>query len=83
MVCMCTRIRFGLVLIHQRVSGNELRQSMHVFTVLLPQLLQVNDALLLSAVTELKIRRFTDEGEVHWRARLRGEERNFSFLNQV
>lgn len=83
MVCMCTRIRFGLVLIHQRVSGNELRQSMHVFTVLLPQLLQVNDALLLSAVTELKIRCFTDEGEVHWRARLRGEERNFSFLNQV
>lgn len=68
--CTCTRIRFGLVLIHQRVSRDELRQGVHVFTILFPKLFQVTDAFLLSAVTEFKIRRFADEREVHRRAGL-------------
>lgn len=78
MVCTCTRIRFGLVLIHQRVSRDELRQCEHIFTVLFPKLFQVTDTFLLSAVAEFKIRCFTDEGEVHRRARLK-EEKGFNF----
>lgn len=74
MVCMRTRIRFSLVLIHQRISRDELRQRVHVFRILLPQLLQVADAFLLSAIAEFKIRRFTDEGKVQRRAGLRGTE---------
>lgn len=86
------RIRFGFVLIHQRVSGDELGQRVHVFSVSFPQLLQVNDAFLLSAVTELEICRLTDKGEVEWRARLgEGEILNsqnssvlyFYFLYQI
>lgn len=74
MVFMHTRIRFGLVLIHQRISRDELRQCVHVFRILLPQLLQVADAFLLSAIAEFKIRRLTDEGKVQRRAGLRGGE---------
>ncbi len=47
------RIRFGLVLIHERVCRDELGQRVDVIFVLFPQLLQITGGLFLTAVFSL------------------------------
>ncbi len=75
----CLRIRFGPVLIHERVCRDELGQRVDVILVLFPQLLQITGGLFLTAVFQLVVGRLPHQREVDRRPRLRAGRVKYNY----